>query len=71
MQTAIFDTPINNGLKVLDPNSITVADYLIYINLYIMQCYLFTSYRLSAIIIIYIIPAITNSDCYYITNRGK
>ena len=43
----IFDTPINYGLKILDPNSITVAVYLIFkINLDIMQCYQFTAYRL-------------------------
>ena len=55
MQNVIFDTPINYGLKILDPNSIAVTVYFIQVNLDILQCYLLTTYRLSAIIIINII----------------
>ena len=49
MQCVIFDPTIiiNHGLKILDPNSITVIVYLIY--LHIMQRYIFTTYILIII----------------------
>ena len=62
MQNVIFDTPINYGLKILDPNSIAVTVHFVLVNLDIIQCYLLTTYRLSTLIIInIIISAITNS----------
>ena len=72
MKTVIFDTPINYGLKILDPNSITVTVYLIYQLRY---------YAVLPVYYLYVIcnnhniyhTYITNSytDCYYITDRGK
>ena len=64
MQRVTFDPTIiiNHDLNILDPNSITVTVYLIYLD--IMRCYQFTAYIHLLVVLVVLIDLCLLSVLY-------